>query len=84
MAQTQVNLLFVIARAGGSAFDRHISAIEVRRLPPTWSITMGPVKQAMSDAKMSPNDIDEVILAAVHPIPQSRPWCAVYLRQDLI
>jgi molecular chaperone DnaK len=64
MAQTQVNLPFITADAGGpkhltmtvmrSKFD-DLTADLVERC-------MGPVKQAMSDAKVSANDIDEVIL----------------------
>ena len=62
--QTQVNLPFITADASGpkhltttimrSKFD-DLTADLVER-------TMGPVKQAMSDAKVSANDIDEVIL----------------------
>jgi molecular chaperone DnaK len=64
VAQTQVNLPFVTADASGpkhltttimrSKFD-DLTADLVER-------TMGPVKQAMTDAKVSANDIDEVIL----------------------
>jgi molecular chaperone DnaK len=64
MAQTQVNLPFVTADASGpkhltmtvmrSKFD-DLTADLVER-------TMGPVKQAMGDAKVGVNDIDEVIL----------------------
>jgi molecular chaperone DnaK len=64
MAQTQVNLPFITADAGGpkhltmtvmrSKFD-DLTADLVERC-------MGPVKQAMSDAKVSANDIDEVLL----------------------
>ena len=64
VAQTQVNLPFITADASGpkhltttimrSKFD-DLTADLVER-------TMGPVKQAMSDAKVSANDIDEVIL----------------------
>src|ERR1700760_3284348 len=64
MTQTQVNLPFVTADANGpkhltmtvmrSKFD-DLTADLVERC-------MGPVKQAMSDAKVSANDIDEVIL----------------------
>src|SRR3954468_17890809 len=64
VAQTQVNLPFITADANGpkhltttimrSKFD-DLTADLVER-------TMGPVKQAMSDAKVSANDIDEVIL----------------------
>ncbi|MDT5146633.1 MAG: molecular chaperone DnaK, partial [Mycobacterium sp.] len=64
MAQTQVNLPFITADASGpkhltmtimrSKFD-DLTADLVERC-------MGPVKQAMADAKVSTNDIDEVIL----------------------
>jgi molecular chaperone DnaK len=64
VAQSQVNLPFITADAGGpkhltmtimrSKFD-DLTADLVERC-------MGPVKQAMSDAKVSANDIDEVIL----------------------
>jgi molecular chaperone DnaK len=64
VTQTQVNLPFVTADATGpkhltmtvtrSTFD-NITADLVER-------TMGPVKQAMADAKVTANDIDEVIL----------------------
>jgi molecular chaperone DnaK len=64
VTQTQVSLPFVTADANGpkhlqstvtrSKFDQ-ITADLVER-------TMGPVKQAMGDAKISANDIDEVIL----------------------
>jgi molecular chaperone DnaK len=64
VAQTQVNLPFITADANGpkhltttimrSKFD-DLTADLVER-------TMGPVRQAMSDAKVTANDIDEVIL----------------------
>jgi molecular chaperone DnaK len=64
VSQTQVNLPFVTADATGpkhltatvmrSTFDQ-ITADLVER-------TMGPVQQAMSDAKVTAHDIDEVIL----------------------
>src|ERR1700744_1545898 len=64
VAQTQVNLPFITADASGpkhltttimrSKFD-DLTADLVER-------TMGPVKQAMDDAKATANDIDEVIL----------------------
>ncbi|MEA2484634.1 MAG: molecular chaperone DnaK [Thermoleophilaceae bacterium] len=64
MAQTQVNLPFITADASGpkhltmtimrSKFD-DLTADLVERC-------MGPVQQAMSDAKVSANDIDEVLL----------------------
>ncbi|MET0133056.1 MAG: molecular chaperone DnaK [Kibdelosporangium sp.] len=64
VTQTQVNLPFVTADASGpkhlttsimrSTFEENTRDLVER--------TMGPVKQAMSDAKVSENDIDEVIL----------------------
>ncbi|WP_111508918.1 molecular chaperone DnaK [Mycobacterium kyogaense] len=64
VAQTQVNLPFITADANGpkhltmtvnrSKFDDLTHDLVER--------TMGPVKQAMSDAKVTANDIDEVIL----------------------
>ena len=64
VAQTQVNLPFITADANGpkhltttimrSKFD-DLTADLVERC-------MGPVKQAMGDAKVTANDIDEVIL----------------------
>jgi molecular chaperone DnaK len=64
VSQTQMNLPFITADANGpkhlvmsitrSSFEQ-ITADLVER-------TMGPVQQAMSDAKVTANDIDEVIL----------------------
>ena len=64
VTQTQVNLPFVTADASGpkhlvttvtrAKFDE-VTADLVER-------TMGPVEQAMADAKVTANDIDEVIL----------------------
>ncbi len=64
VSQTQVNLPFVTADASGpkhltmtitrSTFDQITHDLVER--------TMGPVKQAMADAKVTANDIDEVIL----------------------
>ncbi|TFV91869.1 molecular chaperone DnaK [Blastococcus sp. CT_GayMR20] len=64
VTQTQVNLPFVTADANGpkhltttlmrSQFE-HLTADLVER-------TMGPVRQAMSDAKVGADDVDEVIL----------------------
>jgi molecular chaperone DnaK len=64
VTQTQVNLPFVTADANGpkhltttlmrSRFE-HLTADLVER-------TMGPVRQAMSDAKVGADDVDEVIL----------------------
>ncbi|WP_290055606.1 molecular chaperone DnaK [Amycolatopsis solani] len=64
VAQTSVNLPFITADASG---PKHLTAT-VRRSE-FEQITadlvercLGPVRQAMSDAKVSANDIDEVIL----------------------
>jgi molecular chaperone DnaK len=64
VSQTQINLPFITADANGpkhlvmavsrSSFEQ-ITADLVER-------TMGPVQQAMADAKVTANDIDEVIL----------------------
>ncbi|MFD4254849.1 molecular chaperone DnaK [Amycolatopsis thermoflava] len=64
VSQTTINLPFITADAGGpkhlnttlmrSKFDQ-LTADLVERC-------MGPVKQAMADAKVTANDIDEVIL----------------------
>src|SRR3982075_3919237 len=64
VAQTQVNLPFITADANG---PKHLT-LTINR-PKFEELThdlvertMGPVKQAMSDAKVTANDIDEVIL----------------------
>src|SRR6476619_5266076 len=64
VTQTQVSLPFITADAAGpkhlttslmrSTFDQITSDLVER--------TLGPVQQAMSDAKVTANDIDEVIL----------------------
>src|SRR6202030_1361713 len=64
VAQTQVNLPFITADASGpkhltmtinrSKFEELTHDLVER--------TMGPAKQAMADAKVTANDIDEVIL----------------------
>ncbi len=61
VAQTQVNLPFVTADANG---PKHLT-LTINRSKLTHDLVercMGPVKQAMDDAKVSANDIDEVIL----------------------
>jgi molecular chaperone DnaK len=64
VTQTQVNLPFITADANG---PKHLvvslTRAEFERI--TGDLverTMGPVQQAMSDAKVTSNDIDEVIL----------------------
>jgi molecular chaperone DnaK len=64
VAQTQVNLPFITADANG---PKHLTTTIMRSKFEDLTAdlverTMGPVKQAMSDAKVSANDIDEVIL----------------------
>ncbi len=64
MLQTDVNLPFVTATQDG---PKHLN-ITVSRAKfeslcaDLFDKTLGPVKQAMNDAKLSPNQIDEVIL----------------------
>ena len=63
VAQTQVNLPFVTADANGPKHSPPPSSVEVRGTHHDLvERCMGPVKQAMADAKVSANDIDEVIL----------------------
>ena len=64
MTQTQVNLPFITADASG---PKHLVTTIMRST--FESITadliercLGPVEQAMADAKVTANDIDEVIL----------------------
>ena len=64
MAQTAINLPFITADAAG---PKHLSMTLTRARfeQLTHHLVercMGPVKQALSDAKLSENDIDEVIL----------------------
>ena len=64
VTQTQVNLPFVTADATG---PKHLTASVMRStfeelIGDLLERTMGPLRQAMSDAKVSPDDIDEVIL----------------------
>src|ERR1700739_3688737 len=64
VTQTQVNLPFVTADANGPKhLTMTINRSKFEEL--THDLVercMGPVKQAMDDAKVTPNDIDEVIL----------------------
>src|SRR5688572_21553620 len=64
VTQTQINLPFITADANG---PKHLTTAMMRST--FESITadlvercLEPVKQAMADAKVSPNDLDEVIL----------------------
>src|SRR3954468_1107652 len=64
VTQTPVNLPFITADANG---PKHLTATIMRSTfeEITHDLverTMGPVKQAMADAKVTANDIDEVIL----------------------
>ncbi|NMH99801.1 molecular chaperone DnaK [Pseudonocardia acidicola] len=64
VTQTQVSLPFITADATG---PKHLTATLNRStfeqlIADLIERTMGPVKQAMSDAKISADDIDEVIL----------------------
>jgi len=64
VTQTQVNLPFVTADATG---PKHLTASVMRStfeelIGDLLERTMGPLRQAMSDAKVSADDIDEVIL----------------------
>jgi molecular chaperone DnaK len=64
VAQTQVNLPFITADASG---PKHLTTTIMRSKFEDLTAdlverTMGPVKQTMADAKVSANDIDEVIL----------------------
>ena len=64
VTQTQVSLPFVTADAAG---PKHLQATISRSRSDQLTAdlverTMGPVKQAMGDAKVSAHDIDEVIL----------------------
>jgi molecular chaperone DnaK len=64
VTQTQVNLPFVTADATG---PKHLTGTLMRStfeqlIADLLDRTMGPLRQAMSDAKVSADDIDEVIL----------------------
>jgi molecular chaperone DnaK len=64
VTQTQVNLPFITADASG---PKHLTATLMRSTFEQITAdlidrTTGPVKQAMGDAKVGPNDIDEIIL----------------------
>ncbi|WP_433088787.1 molecular chaperone DnaK [Dactylosporangium sp. CA-052675] len=64
VTQTQVNLPFITADANG---PKHLTATVTRArfeelTHDLLERTMGPVRQAMSDAKVTADDLDEVIL----------------------
>src|ERR1700751_3640579 len=69
VAQTQVNLPFITADASG---PKHLTTNMMRSKFEDLTADlvercMGPVKQAMGDAKVTANDIDEVILVGGSP-----------------
>src|SRR3954470_14710596 len=72
VTQTQINLPFVTADANG---PKHLTMTLMRSKFEQLTAdlverTMGPVRQAMSDAKVAADDIDEVILVGgATPIP---------------
>jgi molecular chaperone DnaK len=64
VTQTQISLPFITADANG---PKHLNATLMRStfeqlIADLLERTMGPVQQAMADAKVTANDIDEVIL----------------------
>jgi molecular chaperone DnaK len=64
VSQTQLNLPFITADANG---PKHLTMTLMRSTFEQLTAdlverTMGPVRQAMSDAKVAPDDVDEVIL----------------------
>lgn len=64
MMQTDVNLPFITATADG---PKHLNLTITRAkfeslCADLFNKTLGPVEQALKDAKLSPNQIDEVIL----------------------
>ena len=62
--QTQINLPFITATAEGPKhLDMTITRAKFEQLiDDLLKRTIGPCKQALKDAKMSPSDIDEVVL----------------------
>ena len=65
VTQTQVNLPFITADANGPKHlvtTDHARRRSSRSPPTSSSARLGPVQQAMADAKVTANDIDEVIL----------------------
>ncbi|MDQ1369004.1 MAG: molecular chaperone DnaK, partial [Acidimicrobiaceae bacterium] len=64
VTQTTISLPFITADASG---PKHLNTTMMRStfedlIGDLLERTMGPLRQAMSDAKVSPDDIDEVIL----------------------
>jgi molecular chaperone DnaK len=64
VSQTQINLPFITADAGG---PKHLTTTLTRAtfeniIADLVERCLGPVRQAMSDAKVTANDLDEVIL----------------------
>jgi molecular chaperone DnaK len=62
--QTNINLPFITAdQAGPKHLDLTLSRAKLEQLTDSLlQRTIGPCKQALADAKLSPGDIDEVIL----------------------
>ena len=62
--QTNINLPFITAdQSGPKHLDLTLSRSKLEQLvDDLLQRTIGPCKQALSDAKMSPSDIDEVVL----------------------
>jgi molecular chaperone DnaK len=64
MMETEINLPFITAGASGPIhMQQKLTRIRLEQLMgPLLDRTMKPVQQALEDAKMSPNDIQEVVL----------------------
>ena len=63
--QTDINLPFIAQDSGGNAkhLQLNISRADFERLiDPLVERCRGPVEQALKDAKLSPSDIDEIVL----------------------
>src|ERR1700753_3593283 len=77
VAQTQVNLPFITADASG---PKHLTTTIMRSKFEDLAADlvercMGPVKQAMDDAKVTANDVDEVLLVGGSTrIPPVQGW----------
>jgi len=85
MMETSISLPFITADATGpkhlelkltrAAFDSMTKALVER--------TMGPTKQALADAKLSPSNIDEVILVGGSTrIPAVQEWVKSYFGKE--
>ncbi|HYA64047.1 MAG TPA: molecular chaperone DnaK, partial [Candidatus Sulfotelmatobacter sp.] len=64
MMETEINLPFITAGASGPIhMQQKLTRMRLEQLMnDLLDRSMGPVKQALEDAKMSPNDIKEVVL----------------------